>query len=76
MVDSRSVGDVLNGCFDADVGFFVYIELPDPVGKTRGGDELAREVNLSEGVRLRLVPDTDTLGVELADSRHYALQEV
>lgn len=39
VVDTRSIGDVLNRCFDTDVGAFVYIELTDSVGKARRGDE-------------------------------------
>jgi len=43
VVDTRSLGDVLNRRFDTDVGAFVYIELTDPMGKTRRGDEWTGE---------------------------------
>jgi hypothetical protein len=76
MVDTRSFGDVLDRRFDTNVGFSVFIELTDPMGKTRRGDEWTREGDLTIGVRLRLVPRADTLGVKLADGRHCALQEV
>jgi len=37
-VGTRCLGDVLDRCFDTDVGAFVYIELTDPMGKTWRGD--------------------------------------
>jgi len=76
MVDTRSLGDVFNRRFDTDVGAFVYIELTDPMGKTRREDEWTREFDLSKGVRLRLIPLADALGVKLADGRHCALREM
>ena len=76
VVDTRSLGDVFNRRFDTDVGAFVYIELTDPMGKTRREYEWTREFDLSKGVRLRLIPLADALGVKLADGRHCAIREM
>jgi len=76
MVDTRRPGDVLNRRFDTDVGAFVFIELTDPMGKTRREDERTGEFDLSRGIRLRFIPKADALGIKLADGRHCALQEM
>jgi len=76
VVDTRSPGDVLNRRFDTDVGAFVFIELTDPMGKTRREDERTGEFDLSRGIRLRFIPKADALGIKLADGRHCALREM
>ena len=74
VVDSGSLGDILCCRFGTDIGIVAYIELAEANGKTGRGDKWTREINLSEGVELRVGPRTDGLGVKLANGRHCVLQ--
>ena len=76
MVGSGSLGDILCCRFGTDVGIVAYVELADSNGKTGRGDKWTREINLSESVELRVVPNTDGLGVKLANGRHCVLLEI
>ena len=76
MVDSGSLGDILCCHFGTDVGIVTYIELADPNGNTGRGDKRTREINLGEGVKPRIGPRTDRIGVKLANGRHCVLQEM
>ena len=67
MVDSGIFRDILYLRFSTDVGAVAYIELADPNGKTGRGDIWTREIDLSEGVKLRFGHRTDGLGVKLAN---------
>ena len=67
MVDSRIFRDILYLRSGTDVGAVAYIELADPNGKMGRGNIWTREIDLSEGVKLRFGHRTDGLGVKLGN---------
>ena len=73
VVGGGSLGDIFCCCFCNNVGIVAYIELAKANGKTGRGDKWTRGIKLSEGVKLRVAPKTDGLGVKLANSRHCVL---
>jgi hypothetical protein len=66
MVDSGSIGDILYSRFGTDISTVTYIELAERRGGATYGCIWTREIDLIEGVKIRLGHRTERLCVKLA----------